>query len=94
MRVNTTKNLLLEVNKILSSFDGYVNGVNNKVAGKKNIVFGNNNKIKGNNNWVFVSNYSGRNIYGDLIVNDFRVEMDKITLILVNPNLAISYIDQ
>lgn len=71
-----------------------MSGVDNLVAGKKNIVFGNNNRIKGNNNWVFVSNYSGRNIYGDLIVNDFRVEMDKISLILVNPNLAISYINQ
>ena len=71
-----------------------MNGENNFVVGKKNFVFGNNNKIKGRNNWVFVSNYSGYNIYGDLIVNDFRIYLDKIMLIFINPNLVISYIDQ
>lgn len=66
-------------------------GSNTAVAGNKNIVIGNYNNITGSNNWVFISNYTGK-INGDLLLGKWRIEIDKDSLILVNPRFAISYI--
>jgi hypothetical protein len=66
-------------------------GSNTAVTGNKNIIIGNYNNITGSNNWVFISNYTGK-INGDLLLGKWRIEIDKDSLILINPRFAISYI--
>ena len=91
-RVKMTNQYLLELNQALSKFNNVIAGTGYNVTGKNNMVLGSYDTVKGNNNWVFVSNYEG-NIDGDLVVSKWRIEMDKMALILINPKLAISYIN-
>ena len=67
-------------------------GGGNALNGSKNFVIGNYNNVQGSNNWIFVSKFTGK-INGDLLIADWRVEIDKAKLILINPMLSISFID-
>jgi hypothetical protein len=81
------------LNTQLAQFNNVIAGAANSVNGDTNIVIGNYNDIEGSNNWVFVSNFKG-NINGDLLVADWRVEIDKSRQILISPRRAISFIDE
>ena len=92
-RVIVTRIYLNELTKALSQFNNVVAGGANKVNGHKNIVIGNYNNIEGSSNWVFVSAFTGK-INGDLLVGEWRIELDKANLILINTRLAISFLNE
>jgi hypothetical protein len=82
---------LVEMNYALSQFNNILIGAHINVTGNKNMVIGSYNTIYGNNNWVFVPNYVG-NITGDLVLDKWKIEMDKKELILHDPKIAVSLI--
>ena len=92
-RVMVTKIYLNELTKALSQFNNVVAGGANTVNGNKNIVIGNYNNIEGSNNWVFISAFTGQ-INGQLLIGEWRIEMEKANLILINTRLAISFLNE
>jgi hypothetical protein len=76
----------------LCQYNNVVAGSGNNVVGNKNIVIGNYNNIQGNNNWVFVSQFTGK-INGDLLIGNWRIELEKSYLIPFSPRFAISLIN-
>ena len=79
--------------KALSHYNNVVAGGGNTVHGNKNIVIGNYNNIEGSNNWVFISSFTGK-INRELLVGEWRIEMEKANLILINTRLAISFLNE
>jgi len=92
-RVKLTKGYLDELNVVLVKYNNVVLGSGSSVNGNKNVIIGSYNNITGSNNWVFISNYTG-SVNGDLLLKDWRIELDKDRLILINTRFAISYIDE
>jgi len=63
-------------------------GDENTVKGKSNIVLGDKNTLEGNKNWVFSKSYKG-NYDRVLIVDKWKIFLDKIESIKAEPKIAI-----
>ncbi len=87
-----TKRYLFELSAALAQYNNVIGGTGNGVNGNKNIVIGNYNVVNGSNNWVFISKFTG-NINGDLLVSNWRIELDKAIYVLINPRFVISNIN-
>lgn len=59
-------------------------GSNNTITGSGSLLIGNYDNITGGNNFVFVSNYAG-SIDGDLVIENWKVQLDKRYLTVVYP---------
>jgi hypothetical protein len=79
--------------KELARYNNVIAGSANSVNGNKNIVIGNYNTVDGSNNWIFVSKFTGK-INRDLLIGQWRIELNKSNLILTNPRFAISFLDE
>ena len=65
-----------------------MDGKGNAVKGKGNIVLGSHVKLEGNKNWVFSKNYFGVSD-GTLIVDKWKINLDKIEMIKTDPSSVI-----
>ena len=89
----TSKALHAAAAELLNFRSNYLLGSGNLVWGKGNIVIGNNDTVIGLNNWCFTSDYStpkDKIDEGILAVSKYKIQMDKINKILVDPMLVIS----
>ncbi len=66
-------------------------GGKNVVNGSQNMIYGENNIITGDYNWIFISDYVGK-IKGNIVVGRWKLELDKIDQIILDPRNAISLI--
>ena len=64
-------------------------GSKNIVNGVNNIVIGSSNKVNGKGNWIFSANYDHTQDRV-LVIDKWKIELDKLELIRVHPRLAIS----
>lgn len=92
-RVELTKKYLQELSNCLAQYNNVIVGTGNTVNGSKNFVIGNYDNIEGSNNWVFVSQFTGK-INGDLLVGNWRVQLDKSKYIIWSPRFAISFLNE
>jgi hypothetical protein len=91
-RTKLTKKYLNELNYEMNKYNNVILGSGNKASGNKNVIVGNYNNIEGSNNWVFISKFTGK-INGDLLISEWRVEIDKADQILEDARYAISFLD-
>lgn len=88
MQLDFNWDILSILLKDLMSFNNVIMGQGNIVIGSKDIVIGNYNSITGSNNFVFTDYFTGR-VSGSLIIDRYRVQMDKKHLASTRPDLVI-----
>jgi hypothetical protein len=76
----------------MSRYNNVIVGKNNSVNGTKNIIVGSYNTIYGSNNFIFVEQFTG-SANGDLLLELYRIDLAKVELILVDPTMAISFLN-
>jgi hypothetical protein len=60
--------------------------------GSKNVIVGSYNTIYGSNNFIFVEQFTG-SANGDLLLEMYRIDLTKVELILIDPTMAISFLN-
>lgn len=64
-------------------------GNNNAISGDGNVIIGNQNAINGDDNWLISINKIQRKTDKTLIFRNWEIKMDKVDMILANPNAVI-----
>ncbi len=73
----------------IKPYNTVVQGQGNSVSGTKDIVLGSFNNVTGSGgNWIFTNYFTGQ-ASGDLIVERYRVKMDKKHLASTRPDLVV-----
>jgi hypothetical protein len=73
----------------LFDYRNFMLGDDNRVGGIKNVILGSRNTLIGNRNWLFTADYAGRSDH-TLVLDKWRINLDQIEKIKVDPSLAIS----
>lgn len=72
----------------MADYDNLMQGSTNLVQGANNIVMGSKNKVKGKGNWIFSTNYDSSSDRV-LVIDKWKIDMDNIEQIRVNPSKVI-----
>lgn len=90
--IKQTYTLLKQIRSKLPN-SNIVQGQDNLVVGNYNYVFGNRDRLVGVGNWILVSNYdTGSGNFDDsiLAIGSYKINLQNINFISVNPSSAIS----